>query len=56
MISLLGLLLSPKVKGIAAIGASALMCVMPDEVDHILEGLLGIFGISKITLGNGEEK
>lgn len=56
MISLLGLLLSPKVKGIAAIGASALMCVMPDEVDHILEGLLGIFGISKIAIGNGEEK
>ena len=53
--SLLGLLISPKIKGIAAIGASALMCVMPDEVDHILEGLLGIFGISKIAIEeNGE--
>ena len=53
--SLLGLLISPQVKGITAIGASALMCVMPDEVDHILEGLLGIFGISKIAIEeNGE--
>ena len=53
--SLLGLLISPKVKGITAIGASVLLYFMPDEVDHIIEGLLGIFGISKITLGeNGE--
>ena len=54
--ALLGLLISPKIKGITAIGASLLMYVMPDEVDHIIEGLLGIFGISKIVIGEGEGK
>ena len=53
--SLLGLLISPQVKGITAIGASVLMYFMPDEVDHIIEGLLGVFGISKIVIEeNGE--
>lgn len=55
MINLLPLLISPKVKGITAIGASVLMYFMPDEVDHIIEGLLGLFGISKIVMEeNGE--
>lgn len=52
--SLLGLLISPQVKGAVAIGAAVLMYFTPDEVDHIVEGLLGVFGISKLTLGNGE--
>lgn len=56
MINLLPLLISPKAKGIASLASAALMMVMPDEVDHILEGLLGLFGISKIAIGEKEKE
>ena len=48
MINLIPLLISPKVKGIASIAGAALMFILPDEFDTIIEGLLGAFGISKL--------
>lgn len=56
MINLLPLLLAPKAKGIVSIAGAALMVIMPDEIDHIIEGLLGFFGVGKIVGGNGERK
>jgi hypothetical protein len=38
------------------LASAALMVIMPDEIDHIIEGLLGLFGVSKIVGGNGERK
>lgn len=48
MINLLPLLISPKVKGIVSIAGAALMLILPDEFDTIIEGLLGAFGVSKL--------
>ena len=56
MINLLPLLLAPKAKGIVSLASAALMVIMPDEIDHIIEGLLGLFGVGKIVGGNGERK
>ena len=49
-------LTSDKIKGIVAIGAAVIMYFTPDEVDHIIEGLLSIFGISTLVIGNKEER
>ena len=35
-----------KVKGIISIVAAVVMYFTPDEVDHIIEGMLSLFGIS----------
>ena len=39
-----------KVQGIISIAAAVVMYFTPDEVDYLIEGLLGMFGIAKLTL------
>jgi hypothetical protein len=39
---------SPKVKGIVSIAAAAVMHFTPDNVDRVIEGLLGAFGIGSM--------
>lgn len=50
MNSLVELLTNNKVKGIIAIAAAVLMYYTPDEVDKIIEALLGAFGISQFII------
>ena len=50
------LILSPELKGIIAIGAAIAMYFTPDEIDHIIEGLLSAFGVSTLMLGEKESK
>ena len=50
------LILSPKIKGIIAIGAAIAMYFTPDEIDHIIEGLLSVFGISTLVIGDKEKE
>lgn len=50
MNSLLELLTNNKFKGIVAIVAAVLMYYTPDEIDKIIEGLLGAFGISQFMI------
>lgn len=50
MNSLVELLTNNKVKGIIAIAAAVLMYYTPDEIDKIIEGLLGAFGISQFMI------
>ncbi|MBO5810434.1 MAG: hypothetical protein J6R32_06360 [Bacteroidales bacterium] len=54
--SIKDLFISPKIKGIVAISAAVVMYFTPDEVDHIIEGLLSVFGISTLVIGEKEEK
>ncbi len=57
MFNIISLLVSPHVKGVVSLASAALMMVAPEETDHIVEGLLGAFGVSKLIEGcNGEEK
>lgn len=57
MFNLISLLVSPHVKGVVSLASAALMMVAPEETDHIVEGLLGAFGVSKLIEGcNGEGK
>lgn len=44
-------LTSDRVKGLIAIAAAVVMYYTPDEVDHIIEGLLSVFGISTLVIG-----
>lgn len=44
----------PKVQGIVSIAAAVVMYFTPDEVDHVIEGLLGLFGIAKLQLKKGD--
>ena len=53
--SIQDIIINPKVKGIVAIGAAVIMYFTPDEVDHIIEGLLSVFGISTLVIGNKEK-
>lgn len=50
MNSLLELLTNNKFKGIVAIVAAVVMYYTPDEIDKIIEGLLGAFGISQFII------
>ncbi len=43
---------SNKTKGIIAIAAAVVMYYTPDEVDHIIEGLLSLFGISTLIISD----
>lgn len=52
--SIKDLFISPKIKGIVAIGAAVVMYFTPDEIDHIIEGLLSVFGISTLVIGEKE--
>lgn len=49
-------LTSDKIKGMVAIGAAVVMYFTPDEIDHIIEGLLSVFGISTLVIGGKEKK
>lgn len=53
--NIINIITSPKIKGIVAIGAAVVMYFTPDEVDHIIEGLLGVFGISTLVIGDKEK-
>lgn len=44
-------LTSDRVKGLIAIAAAVVMYYTPDEIDHIIEGLLSVFGISTLVIG-----
>ena len=54
--SIKDLFISPKIKGIVAISAAVVMYFTPDEVDHIIEGLLSVFGISTLVIGDKEKE
>ena len=54
--SIKDLFISPKIKGILAISAAVVMYFTPDEVDHIIEGLLSVFGISTLVIGDKEKE
>lgn len=55
MNSLVELLTNNKVKGIIAIAAAVVMYFTPDEIDKIIEGLLGAFGISQFIIHQKEK-
>ena len=46
---------SNKTKGIVAIAAAVVMYFTPDEVDHIIEGLLSLFGISTLVISDKKD-
>lgn len=46
------LITSQKVKGIIAIIAAVVMYYTPDEIDRIIEILLGMFGISTLIIND----
>lgn len=50
MNSFISLITNDKFKGIIAIAAAVLMYYTPDEIDKIIEGLLGAFGISQFII------
>lgn len=50
MNSFIELIKNNKFKGIVAIIAAIVMYFTPDEVDKIIEGLLGAFGISQFMM------
>jgi hypothetical protein len=47
--------LSEKTKGIIAIVAAVVMYFTPDHIDRIIESLLGIYGITALTLRKKDE-
>jgi hypothetical protein len=54
MTSLKTLILNEKTKGIIAIAAAVVMYFTPDHIDRIIESLLGIYGITVLTLTEKE--
>jgi hypothetical protein len=44
------LIFNDKTKGIVAIVAAVIMYYTPDSIDRIIESLLGIYGITALTL------
>ncbi|MDR0581148.1 MAG: hypothetical protein LBG04_03495 [Holosporaceae bacterium] len=50
------LILNEKTKGIIAIVAAVVMYYTPDHIDRIIESLLGIYGISALTLQKKDEQ
>jgi hypothetical protein len=49
------LIFNEKTKGIIAIVAAVVMYYTPDSIDRIIESLLGIYGITALTLKKKEE-
>ena len=45
-----------KIKGIISITAAVVMYFTPEEVDHIIEGLLSAFGITSLFISDKKEK
>jgi hypothetical protein len=50
MENLKALITNEKTKGIVAIVAAIVMFFTPDHIDRIIESLLGIYGITVLTL------
>ena len=50
MNSFISLITNDKFKGVVAIAAAVLMYYTPYEIDKIIEGLLGAFGISQFII------
>jgi MFS superfamily sulfate permease-like transporter len=50
MTNLKDLILNEKTKGIIAIVAAVIMWFTPNHIDRIIESLLGIYGITVLTL------
>jgi hypothetical protein len=48
------LIFSDKTKGIIAIVAAVVMYYVPDHIDRIIESLLGIYGITALTIQKKE--
>jgi hypothetical protein len=46
---------SDKAKGIVAIVAAGVMYFTPDYIDRIIESLLGIYGVTTLTLKKKDE-
>jgi hypothetical protein len=46
---------SDKVKGIVAVTAAAVMYFTPDHIDRIIESLLGVYGITALSLKKKDE-
>ena len=44
------ILTDPKTKGIISVVAAVVMYYTPDQIDTIIEGLLGAFGISQFMI------
>ena len=41
---------NPQFQGLISIAAAVIMYFTPDEIDHIIEGMLSVFGIAKLTI------
>ena len=50
MDKIISIITGNKVKGIISITAAVVMYFTPDEVDHIIEGLLSAFGITSLFI------
>jgi hypothetical protein len=50
------LIFSEKTKGIVAIVAAVVMWFTPDHIDKIIESLLGVYGITVLTLQKKDER
>jgi hypothetical protein len=50
MTNLKEIIANEKVKGIIAIAAAVVMWFTPNHIDRIIESLLGIYGITVLTL------
>jgi hypothetical protein len=48
------LILNDKTKGIVAIVAAVVMYYTPDNIDRIIETLLGMYGITALTIQKKE--
>lgn len=55
MDKILSIITGNKVKGIISITAAVVMYFTPDEVDHIIEGLLSAFGISALFISDKKD-
>ena len=52
MNSIISIITSNKFKGLVSVAAAVVMYFTPDEIDHIIEGLLGAFGISALVIND----
>lgn len=56
MTNLKDLILNDRTKGIVAIVAAVITYFTPDSIDVIIESLLGIYGITVLTLRKKDEQ
>jgi hypothetical protein len=55
MTNLKDLIFNEKTKGLVAVAAAIVMHYTPDHIDRIIESLLGIYGITTLTLQKKDE-